>query len=101
MRLTNVIYNPIITEKGAMHMLKDTYLFKVNRKATKGAVAKAIEDFFKVNVIDVRTSVVPGKKVRIKKTARFTKTESWKKAMVTIKTGQKIEMFTHLMGGEK
>lgn len=101
MRLTNVIISPIITEKGALHMLKDTYLFKVNRKATKDSIAEGIKSLFNVDVLAVRTSVVPGKRVRLKKTARFTKTESWKKAMVTLKAGQKIDLFSNLMGGDK
>lgn len=90
--------SPIITERGAANLQKSTYTFKVNKNATKDSIAEAIKNLFNVDVLRVRTSVMPGKRVRLKKTTRFTKTASWKKAMVTIKEGQKIDLFSNLMG---
>jgi len=101
MRLSNIIERPIITEKGIKHTELDRYLFRVNRKASKGAIADAVHDMFDVDVIDVRTMIMPGKKRRVKGTNKFMKTQSWKKAVVTIKDGQKIAMFESLIGGEK
>lgn len=101
MRLSNIIENPIITEKGVALTELDRYVFRVNRKASKGAIADAVKEMFGVDVVDVRTMIMPGKKRRVRGTQRFMKTKSWKKAIVTIKSGQKIDMFASLISGEK
>lgn len=75
---------PVVTEKSMEATAKNCYTFKVDRKAAKNQIKKAVEDKFKVNVIKVRTINVKKKKKR-------------KKAIVKIKEGQKIEGF----GGEK
>ncbi len=98
MRLTNLIISPIITEKSAMGLQKNTYTFKVNKMATKDAIAEALKNLFNVDALSVKTMIMPGKRVRIKKTSRFTKTQGWKKAVVMLKEGQKIDLFSNLMG---
>lgn len=101
MRLSNVIEKPIITEKGVKLTEMDRYAFVVNKKASKGAIAIAVKEMFDVDAIDVRTMIMPGKKRRIRGTQKFIKTKSFKKAIVTVKEGQKIELFSSLIGGEK
>ena len=102
MKHDNIILKPIVTEKSVgIQAENNRYTFAVVKNASKGAVAKAIEDMYGVNVLDVRTSIMPGKRRRIRGTAKFTKTTSWKKAVVTLKSGQKIDVFTSLMGGEQ
>ena len=61
-------------------------------KASKRSVAQEIERLFSVDVINVNTSVMPGKKRRVLKTRLFNKTGRWKKAMVQLKEGQKIDL---------
>lgn len=100
MRLSNVIEQPIITEKGVKLTEADRYAFRVNRLASKGAIAGAIKEMFGVDVTDVNTMIMPGKKRRIRNTRKYMKTKSWKKAVVTIKEGQKIDMFASLISGE-
>ena len=100
MRLTNVIEKPIITEKGVHMTGMDRYVFKVSKAASKGAIANAVNDMFGVDVLDVRTMIIPGKKRRIRGAKGFMKTQGWKKAVVRVKSGQKIDMFSSLIGGE-
>lgn len=87
-----IIVRPVITEKGTL--LKEQanqYLFEVAKGANKIEVKKAVEAFFNVKVLDVRTISMKGKKRRV---GRFVgSTPSWKKAVVTLKEGQSIEFF--------
>lgn len=71
---------PIITEKSMKATAQNRYTFRVDRKTTKSQIKKAVEEKFKVNVVRVRTMNVKKKK-------------RWKKAIVEIKKGQKIEDF--------
>ena len=92
MQLNRVIIKPLITEKSAVHKDEmNRYHFKVNRKASKNAVAEAVEDVFGVDVVDVRTMIMPGKRRRLGRTRKFIKTPKWKKAIVTIGDGQEIK----------
>jgi large subunit ribosomal protein L23 len=95
MKINNVIIKPILTEKSIKDMeSSNRYHFKVHTKASKGAVTNAISDLFNVDVIDIKTAIMPGKPKRILKTSRFTKTSKWKKAVIQIKEGQKIKLAT-------
>jgi len=96
MNLKKIIKKPIITEKFMSKTAQDCYTFKVDRKSTKNQIGKAIEEKFKVNVIKVRTIVVKGKSRSSGKRRKKVKLGDWKKAIVKIKKGQKIEGF----GGE-
>jgi large subunit ribosomal protein L23 len=92
MNLGHIVKNPIITEKSTIQKeAGNRYVFKVNMKATKDSVAEAVESIFGVDVIDVKTAIMPGKKRRILRTQRFTKTPRWKKAVVQVKDGQEIK----------
>lgn len=91
------LIRPLITEKmtniSADHL--GTYGFLVNPKANKIEIAKAVEQKFNVHVIDVRTINHPGKtKTMFRKSGRFIgKTSKFKKAIVTLKKDEKIELF--------
>ncbi len=92
MQLNSIIIRPIITEKSAVQKDEhNRYHFKVNRRASKNAVSEAVEDVFGVDVVDVRTMIMPGKKRRLGKTRKFIKTPKWKKAIVTVGDGQEIK----------
>lgn len=91
MRLNNTIIKPIVTEKTTRLNGENKYIFKVDIKATKYAIAKMLEDLYKVNIIGIKTIVMKGKLKRIGKTRNFTRFQNWKKAVVSLKEGQKIE----------
>lgn len=99
MKLSEVLIKPILTEKanGQQETLR-RYAFKVARKANKLEIKKAVQEFYGVNVIDVNTSVVPGKNK-----TRFTKKgfvqgqkPAYKKAMVTVAEGEAIDLYSNI-----
>ena len=87
-----IIKRPIISEKSTLLAEKSrTYAFEVAKTANKQLIKDAVQKAFKVNVEGVRTMIVHGK---VKKTGRtVTKRSNWKKAFVTLREGQKIEIF--------
>ena len=90
--LENIIINPMITEKVSLGTDSgNTYGFRVILKANKNQIRNAVEKLYNVKVLRVNTIVNPGK-VKRRKT-KVTKTSKWKKALVQIEKGQKIELF--------
>ncbi|MFH1856822.1 MAG: 50S ribosomal protein L23 [Candidatus Omnitrophota bacterium] len=85
-----VIENLLRTEKGANLLPLNKYLFKVAKDANKIEIKKAVEDIYKVEVKSVNVIMVRGKKKRLR--FKEGKTSDWKKAIVTLKEGKKIEM---------
>jgi large subunit ribosomal protein L23 len=86
----DVIKTLIRTEKGTFLEPERKYLFEVARNSNKIEIKKAIEEIYKVKVQDVNTSIVSGKLKRVRQQQGIT--ASWKKAVVTLKEGQKIEV---------
>ena len=84
MKPEDIIIKPIITEKSNDGLQEGNYTFKVNKKATKIDIARAIEKLFDVKVIKVNTITVKGKEKRVG--VHTGKTPDWKKAIVTIDT---------------
>lgn len=94
MELSNVIKKPLITEKTMSLATQGKYTFCVDKKTNKGMVKKAIEEFFKVKVKKVWLSKVLGKTKRVGRRRRhLVKQSDWKKAIVQLKEGQKIDLF--------
>ncbi|MBK8945599.1 MAG: 50S ribosomal protein L23 [Ignavibacteriae bacterium] len=94
--MRNVLIRPLITEKmNALSEEKKQFGFVVNVNANKIEIAKAIKTKFNVDVIDVNTIKYKGKrKTQFTKKGRFEgKTASFKKAIVTLKEGQTIDLF--------
>ncbi|MCH7828065.1 MAG: 50S ribosomal protein L23 [Bacteroidetes bacterium] len=91
-----ILIKPLITEK-MTNLTADEgkYGFIVNPKANKIEIAKAIEQSFQVKVTDVKTLNYSGKtKTQFRKSGRFTgKTSKYKKAIITLKEGDTIELF--------
>ena len=79
-----VIIKPIVTERSSIGLQEGKYTFKVNKKATKVDIAKAVEKLFGVKVLKVNTVSVKGKEKRVGAHRGFT--SDWKKAIVTIDT---------------
>ncbi|MGC1380034.1 MAG: 50S ribosomal protein L23 [Candidatus Baltobacteraceae bacterium] len=90
----DVIVAPRITEKSMGDALVQQYTFVVHPHATKTQIRHAIEEIFKVNVLNVNTINVRGKARTFARRGMRTKgkTNDFKKAVVTIKPGQKIEL---------
>ena len=91
MEPTHVIKMPIVTEKATAAGEHNQYAFKVDQSATKTDVKKAIEAIYGVKVVDVRTQV----RQERDRTYKYGKTpgKTWKRAMVRVAEGQKIELF--------
>lgn len=97
MKPEEIIVKPIITEKSNDGLQEGKYTFKVNRRATKVEIAKAVEALFNVKVLKVNTMNVKGKEKRVG--VHVGKTSDWKKAIVTIQTNP--EDTTYLGKGGK
>jgi large subunit ribosomal protein L23 len=99
MKAADILIKPIVTEKSNLQAEKfRRYTFKVNRKANKLQIKKAIEQMYGVTVTEVNTLVAPGKnKTRYTK-AGFIKgvRPSYKKAAVTLVEGDTIDLYANI-----
>jgi large subunit ribosomal protein L23 len=86
-----VLVRPIITEKNTMLSEQGKYAFEVLPNVNKIEIKRAVEEVFKVKVAAVNVIRVPGKQRRTGRT--FGMTRSWKKAVVTLQRGERIELF--------
>lgn len=91
MEAREVLIRPIVTEKSTALMEQGKYTFRVSLKATKVQIRQAVEQIFKVKVQSVNTMRYEGK---LKRMGRSEGCRSdWKKAIVTLKPGESIELF--------
>jgi large subunit ribosomal protein L23 len=87
----NILKRPLITEKNTAHLQSNVYAFEVADKASKTAIAKAVEVAFQVKVVDVHTMKCRGRAHRM---GRYvSKVVHFKKALVKVAEGQKIKIF--------
>ena len=87
-----VLRRPLITEKS--NLMKEEFnqiAFEVDRRANKIEIKEAVKKLFNVHVIKVRTFTMLGKRKRMGRTEG--RTSSWKKAIVTLKEGERIDFF--------
>lgn len=91
MNLYEVLRRPLITEKYTALQAEGKYAFEVTPKATKPQIKQAVEKAFKVSVTAVNVMTVPGKSRRLGR--KLLPAHPWKKAIVTLKPGDKIELF--------
>jgi len=91
MHLYEVLRRPLITEKNTILQQQNKYAFEVAKETNKPQVKQAVEKAFKVKVTTVNMIMVPGKSKRVGR--RVVQTHPWKKAIVTLKVGDKIEFF--------
>ncbi|TAG11609.1 MAG: 50S ribosomal protein L23 [Sphingobacteriia bacterium] len=99
MRQSEILIKPILTEKAnAQQETLRRYAFKVDRRANKLEIKKAIQDFYGVNVVDVNTAVAPGKnKSRNTKAGLVQGMKSaYKKAFVTVADGETIDLYANI-----
>jgi large subunit ribosomal protein L23 len=89
---SEIIKRPLITEKSTLlKELHRQYAFRVDPKANKHQIRQAVEALFKVHVTDIKTLRIRGKYRRVGR--HQGKKPNWKKAIVTLKEGDKIEFF--------
>ena len=87
---TDIIIAPVITEKAAIQAEANIYTFKVAKDANKIEIKKAIEEAFGVKVVKVNTAITKAKDKRV---GKYTgKTQTYKKAYITLADGEKIEI---------
>lgn len=91
--MNQVLVKPIITEKSINATALGKYTFRVLPTATKDQIRAAVESQFKVNVLTITTLRVKGKMRRAGKRRLTYAASSWKKAVVQLKSGQKIDVF--------
>lgn len=89
----NIILAPIISEKSMRDTKSNKFTFKVLMHADKKMIKIAIENKFKVNVLDIKTAIVKGKKTRAGKRRIEILQSSWKKAIAKVAPGEKISLF--------
>ncbi len=87
----SIIIRPIITEHSYDMIEENVYTFEVARSANKIEIRQAVEEIFGVTVLKVNTMIVKPKNKRMRYIMGQTRT--WKKAMVTIQEGEKIELY--------
>lgn len=87
----SILKRPLLTEKGTdQKEAMNKYLFEVDSSANKIQIRSAVEKIFNVKVNDVHTINIKGKVKRVGR--NFGKRSDWKKAIVTLKAGEKIEI---------
>ncbi|MBQ4584310.1 MAG: 50S ribosomal protein L23 [Bacilli bacterium] len=87
---TDIIIAPVITEKSATNAQNNVYTFKVAKSAAKNEIKWAVEKAFNVHVVKVNTL---NTKAKDKRVGRYTgQTKTYKKAIVTLKDGETIEI---------
>lgn len=86
-----IIIEPVVSEKSYALMADGKYTFRVDDRAHKTEIAKAVEEVFEVRVVEVRTLQVRSKP---KRRGNFNgRTRAWKKAVVELAPGDRIELF--------
>src|SRR5258706_4146155 len=93
MRKTDVIIEPVISEKSTEDEGRSRFTFKVAKGADKNLIRKVIEEKFKVNVLSVATTLVKGRRQRFGAKRIEISMPVWKKAIVQLKPDQKIDLF--------
>lgn len=98
--MQNILIKPIITEKSMTEAQKGKFTFEVNVDSNKAEIAKAVAIAFKVDPTAVQTITIPSHTKRVGKKRLLTSTSLRKKAIVTLKKGQKIDLFDVTEGHE-
>ena len=97
--IVQIVKKPLLTEKASRNNEQTMSLktpvsqvvFEVEKTANKAQIKRAVEKLFSVKVADVRTCILPSKRRRV---GRFVGVRpAWKKAIVTLVSGQKIDFF--------
>ena len=88
-----ILKRPFMTEKTLALASRGYYTFVVSQKSNKAQIAKAVSKQYNVKIIDVRTAIMHGKVRRVGKKMKTIAKPNWKKAIVKVAPGQKIDAF--------
>ena len=91
-KTNGILLDVLITEKGSHLAIENRYLLEVAKDAKKPQIATEVEKAFGVHVLAVRTANMKGGLKYIRGTRRATTEATWKKAIVTVKAGERIEL---------
>jgi large subunit ribosomal protein L23 len=89
----NILIRPVVSEKSYALIAENKYTFRVDHRAHKTQIASAVEEVFDVDVASVRTAQVRSKPKRRNLASPMGKTRRWKKAIVQLAPGERIELF--------
>lgn len=92
-KLYSIVQQPVITDKTTKLLEKNQYCFKVNHKVNKTEIKQAIEIIFNVKVININTYHEPRKKRKVGRFYGYKK--HYKKAIITLSTNDKIDLFSN------
>lgn len=88
-----ILKRPFMTEKTLALAHRGYYTFVVSQKSNKGQIAEAVGRQYNVKILDVRTMIMHGKVRRVGKKMKMVTKPNWKKAIVRVAPGQKIDAF--------
>lgn len=88
-----MIIKPVFTEKSYASTALDRFTFRVDRHATKTQIKENIEKLYGVNVISINTASVKSRVTRSGRTGKKVNEKGFKKAIIQLKSGQKIKLF--------
>ena len=91
-KTNGVVLDVLVTEKGSRLSAENRYLLEVAPDARKPQIAAEVEKAFGVHVLAVRTANMKGGVRYVRGTRRAVKAATWKKAVVTVKAGERIEL---------
>lgn len=91
MHIYEVLRRPVVTEKSTRLQEESKYVFEVAKVANKPMIKEAVEKAFSVKVLAVNTIMMRGKTKRLG--PRMVQRPDWKKAVVTLRAGDRIEFF--------
>lgn len=91
MNYNDVIIRPVLSEKSTDMAEENKYVFQVARGANKHLIKKAVKEIFNVNPVKVNVMKVRGRRKRVR--YHYGYTPAWKKAIITLGKGEKIELF--------
>ena len=89
----DVILEPVVSEKAFALLERNVYTFKVHPSSSKPEIAKAVEEIFDVEVLNVNTLRRKGKRIRNRRKLTYGSRPDTKRAMVTLAEGDSIELF--------
>ncbi len=99
--MASVLIRPLITEKSMREATVGRFTFAVDIAANKNQIAQEVANTFKVKPISIQTITVKGKTKRAGRRRVETKASSWKKAIIKLSPGQKIDLFDVTEGEQK
>ena len=91
MQAKDIIKRVILSEKGSRLAALNQYFLEVDVKASKPEIRQAVETQFGVHVLKVRTATIKGGQHMVRGTRRTEPDSAWKRAIVTVKAGERIE----------